>query len=187
MGKCFKMTLLTSKNMTNLSIVNPVTDTEHFTKTIVSFISSLLPPPQFLCEAVQVTQGKGRREAIWFWDRWSFEGWLTDGSSYCYRLLCCLPSSSDKREKGARRGWRDEGWVIVTSAFNRKVILCGGEGQSRQWHELLSPGASWRWTTLKAAESDRSDSSAPTRVHASQIPLRQVCSKSLTHQLFLLF
>lgn len=50
------------KIMINVSVVNPVTDTERFTKKI-----GLPPPPplsQFLCESVQVTRGRERREAI---------------------------------------------------------------------------------------------------------------------------
>lgn len=101
--------------MINVSDVNPVTDGERFTKKIVLFFPPLLIS-LWIC-AGDTREGEKRSNLEG--DRWSFEGWLTDSSSYCYRLLCCLPSSSDKRGKGKRRGRRDEGWVIVTLAFNR--------------------------------------------------------------------
>lgn len=57
-----KITLLALiKMMINASIVNPVTDTEHFTKKIVFFFLSF---SQSLCKSVQVTHGRERREAI---------------------------------------------------------------------------------------------------------------------------
>lgn len=63
-GKCSgagKITLLALiKIMINVSAVNPVTDTERFTKKIVLSLSL----SRFLCESVQVTQGRERREAI---------------------------------------------------------------------------------------------------------------------------
>lgn len=45
------------KIMINVSIEDLVTDTEHFTKRNVFFCL-------ILCESVQVTQGRERREAI---------------------------------------------------------------------------------------------------------------------------
>lgn len=149
------------------------------------------PPP--LPVSLWISAGdtrEGEKRSNLVGDRWSFEGWLTDSISYCYSLLWCLPSSSDKRGKGVEGGMRDEGWGMGNCNLSILIEIhsLGLWGQSRQWHRLLLRGARrgverdeawWKWTTLfQALETDKSDSTAPTRM--SQIPFRQV-SGSLSH------
>lgn len=95
--------------MINVSLMNPLTGTEHFTKKIVFFISFSF----FVNLYKWQKQFRGRQVIVW-----ETAVFIAPACSH----VCLLPVTQRERFPGWEWGW-DEGWTLVTLAFNRNSFL----------------------------------------------------------------
>lgn len=150
-GKSSCEIILYSFNQVDHECFNCASDdsSEEFHKEIVSF---LVPLWTFVSDTREWAKKSNLVR-----DRWSFEGCLTDISTYCYQPLCCLPSPSDKRVKKrlemGKMGWRVGNCTLGVNRNSFSVTVGAITTVTRTYFVRDWLGSHKRWAGMEMKNS----------------------------------